>query len=87
MASSSSMPTLPPPCPKSPPDYPDLYGRRRGAAKVQMLEREIGFLEVSFYGRFLLSLFPFYGAFVIYFLFICGCFLSSSWRKALDGEV
>ncbi|KAJ9687919.1 hypothetical protein PVL29_013915 [Vitis rotundifolia] len=45
MAGSSSMPSLPPPCPKSPPDYPDLYGKRRGAAKVQMLEREIGFLE------------------------------------------
>ncbi|RVX05515.1 Guanine nucleotide-binding protein subunit gamma 3 [Vitis vinifera] len=46
MAGSSSMPSLPPPCPKSPPDYPDLYGKRRGAAKVQMLEREIGFLEL-----------------------------------------
>ncbi|XP_048133424.1 guanine nucleotide-binding protein subunit gamma 3 isoform X2 [Rhodamnia argentea] len=42
---SSSVPSLPPPCPKSPPEYPDLYGRRREAAKVQMLEREIGFLE------------------------------------------
>ncbi|XP_041008630.1 guanine nucleotide-binding protein subunit gamma 3-like [Juglans microcarpa x Juglans regia] len=42
---SPSLPTLPPPRPKSPPDYPDLYGKRRGMAKVQMLEREIGFLE------------------------------------------
>ncbi|KAI3410785.1 G protein gamma domain-containing protein [Psidium guajava] len=42
---SSSVPSLPPPCPKSPPEYPDLYGKRREAAKVQMLEREIGFLE------------------------------------------
>ncbi|XP_015889045.2 guanine nucleotide-binding protein subunit gamma 3 [Ziziphus jujuba] len=42
---SSSVPSLPPPCPKSPPEYPDLYGKRRETAKVQMLEREIGFLE------------------------------------------
>ncbi|KAI6679745.1 hypothetical protein NL676_033626 [Syzygium grande] len=42
---SSSVPSLPPPRPKSPPEYPDLYGKRREAAKVQMLEREIGFLE------------------------------------------
>lgn len=45
---SSSVPSLPPPCPKSPPEYPDLYGKRREMAKVQMLEREIGFLEVGF---------------------------------------
>ncbi|KDP33923.1 hypothetical protein JCGZ_07494 [Jatropha curcas] len=44
-ARSSSLPSLPPPCPKSPPEYPDLYGKRREMAKVQMLEREIGFLE------------------------------------------
>ncbi|XP_062149202.1 guanine nucleotide-binding protein subunit gamma 3 [Alnus glutinosa] len=43
--SSSSVPSLPPPRPKSPPEYPDLYGKRRETAKVQMLEREIGFLE------------------------------------------
>ncbi|KAK6944729.1 G-protein gamma-like domain, partial [Dillenia turbinata] len=42
---SSSGPTLPPPCPKSPPGYPDLYGKRRELARVQMLEREISFLE------------------------------------------
>ncbi|XP_039016923.1 guanine nucleotide-binding protein subunit gamma 3-like [Hibiscus syriacus] len=36
---------LHPPCPKSPPKYPDLYGKRREKAKVQMLEREITFLE------------------------------------------
>ncbi|XVF88906.1 hypothetical protein PTKIN_Ptkin19aG0088300 [Pterospermum kingtungense] len=41
----SSVPSLPPPCPKSPPEYPDLYGKRRESAKVQMLEREISFLE------------------------------------------
>lgn len=46
-AQSSSVPSLPPPRPKSPPEYPDLYGRRREAAKVQMLEREISFLEVG----------------------------------------
>lgn len=44
---SSSLSSLPPPRPKSPPAYPDLYGKRREMAKVQMLEREIGFLEVS----------------------------------------
>ncbi|WCJ42810.1 hypothetical protein M5689_023595 [Euphorbia peplus] len=42
---SSTVPSLPPPCPKSPPPYPDLYGKRKEFAKVQMLEREIGFLE------------------------------------------
>ncbi|KAL6507137.1 hypothetical protein OROHE_022036 [Orobanche hederae] len=39
---NGSMTSLPPPQPKSP---PELYGRRRELAKVQMLEREIGFLE------------------------------------------
>ncbi|XVE53979.1 hypothetical protein DITRI_Ditri03aG0045900 [Diplodiscus trichospermus] len=42
---SSSVPSLPPPCPKSPPEYPDLYGKRREVAKTQILEREISFLE------------------------------------------
>ncbi|XP_055823623.1 guanine nucleotide-binding protein subunit gamma 3 isoform X1 [Solanum dulcamara] len=42
---TASMPSMPPPRPKSPPQYPDLYGKRRELAKVQMLEREIGFLE------------------------------------------
>ncbi|KAK6126758.1 hypothetical protein DH2020_039503 [Rehmannia glutinosa] len=42
---NSSVPSLPPPQPKSPPEYPDLYGKRRELAKVQMLEREISFLE------------------------------------------
>ncbi|PQM35543.1 guanine nucleotide-binding protein subunit gamma 3 [Prunus yedoensis var. nudiflora] len=42
---SASVPSLPPPCPKSPPQYPDLYGKRRETARVQMLEREIGFVE------------------------------------------
>ncbi|OIW19351.1 hypothetical protein TanjilG_03485 [Lupinus angustifolius] len=41
----SSIPSLPPPSPKSPPEYPDLYGKRRESARVQMLEREISFLE------------------------------------------
>ncbi|XP_075489464.1 uncharacterized protein LOC142528306 isoform X1 [Primulina tabacum] len=36
---------LPLPWPKSPPKYPDLYGKRRELAKIQILEREIGFLE------------------------------------------
>ncbi|KAF7148114.1 hypothetical protein RHSIM_Rhsim03G0227100 [Rhododendron simsii] len=39
---SSSVPSLPPP---RPPEYPALYGKRRELAKVQMLEREISFLE------------------------------------------
>ncbi|KAK1365165.1 G protein gamma domain-containing protein [Heracleum sosnowskyi] len=42
---SSIVPSLPPPSPKSPPDYSDLYGKRRELALVQMLDREIGFLE------------------------------------------
>ncbi|KAL2458910.1 Guanine nucleotide-binding protein subunit gamma 3 [Forsythia ovata] len=45
---TGSVPPLPPPRPKSPPKYPDLYGKRRELAKVQILEREIGFLEPSF---------------------------------------
>lgn len=45
MGAPSGSASLPPPCPKSPPVYPDLYGKRRELAKVQMLEREIGFLE------------------------------------------
>ncbi|VYS67463.1 unnamed protein product [Arabidopsis thaliana] len=48
VSSSSLAPSsLPPPRPKSPPEYPDLYGKRREAARVQMLEREIGFLEAN----------------------------------------
>ncbi|XP_050379618.1 guanine nucleotide-binding protein subunit gamma 3 [Argentina anserina] len=43
--SAPVVPSLPPPTPKSPPQYPDLYGKRRETARVQMLEREIGFLE------------------------------------------
>ncbi|KAI4379966.1 hypothetical protein MLD38_006202 [Melastoma candidum] len=42
---SGAVSSLPPPCPRSPPEYPDLYGKRRESARVQMLEREIGFLE------------------------------------------
>lgn len=45
---STSVPSLPPPFPKSPPEYPDLYGKRKEIVKVQMLDREIGFLEVGF---------------------------------------
>lgn len=44
-SSTENAPTLQPPRPKSPPAYPDLYGKRRELAKVQMLEREISFLE------------------------------------------
>ncbi|TYI76647.1 hypothetical protein E1A91_D06G090400v1 [Gossypium mustelinum] len=42
---SSFVQPLHPPSPKSPPKYPDLFGKRRERAKVQMLEREISFLE------------------------------------------
>ncbi|XP_020553755.1 uncharacterized protein LOC105173685 isoform X5 [Sesamum indicum] len=42
---NGSPPSLPLPRPKSPPEYADLYRKRREMAKVQMLEREIGFLE------------------------------------------
>ncbi|XP_027173984.1 guanine nucleotide-binding protein subunit gamma 3 [Coffea eugenioides] len=45
LGSTAKAPSLPPPRPKSPPEYPDLYGKRRELAKVQMLEREIRFLE------------------------------------------
>lgn len=53
--SASSVPSLPPPRPKSPPEYPDLYGKRREMARVQVLEREIGFLEVGFNLKYFLS--------------------------------
>ncbi|CAM8887128.1 unnamed protein product [Rhodiola kirilowii] len=33
------------PTPKSPPKYPDLYGKRREAARLQMLDREILLLQ------------------------------------------
>lgn len=49
LKSNGSVPSLPPPQPKSPPQYPDLYGKRRELARIQMLEREISFLEVSFF--------------------------------------
>ncbi|CAD6245391.1 unnamed protein product [Miscanthus lutarioriparius] len=35
------------PQPKSPPRYPDLCGRRRLQLEVQILNREVGFLEVA----------------------------------------
>ncbi|KAK9149224.1 hypothetical protein Scep_007981 [Stephania cephalantha] len=41
----SSSSSLPFPLPKSPPKYPDMSGKRRELAKIQILEREIGFLE------------------------------------------
>ncbi|KAK8941888.1 hypothetical protein KSP40_PGU011359 [Platanthera guangdongensis] len=34
------------PSPKSPPKYPDFCGRRRLQLEVQILNREIGFLEI-----------------------------------------
>ncbi|GMP36958.1 hypothetical protein CsSME_00008880 [Camellia sinensis var. sinensis] len=35
-SSSSVVPSLPPPRPKSPPEYPDLYGKRRELAKGEL---------------------------------------------------
>ncbi|RZS18359.1 hypothetical protein BHM03_00050608, partial [Ensete ventricosum] len=37
----------PAPRPRSPPRYPDLCGRHRLQAGIQLLSREIGFLEVG----------------------------------------
>ncbi|XP_045791410.1 guanine nucleotide-binding protein subunit gamma 3-like [Trifolium pratense] len=42
---SSNSLSLSLPSPKAPPEYPDLYGKRREMARIQMLEREISFLE------------------------------------------
>ncbi|MCI71224.1 guanine nucleotide-binding protein subunit gamma 3-like, partial [Trifolium medium] len=42
---SSNVLSLSLPSPKAPPEYPDLYGKRREMARIQMLEREISFLE------------------------------------------
>lgn len=36
------------PMPKSPPGYIDLYAKRRHQAKLQVLEREIDFLQVNY---------------------------------------
>ncbi|PKA65723.1 hypothetical protein AXF42_Ash013138 [Apostasia shenzhenica] len=33
------------PSPKSPPKYPDFCGRRRLQLEIQILNREVGFLE------------------------------------------
>lgn len=54
---SSSVSSLPPPSPKSPPEYPDLYGKRREIANIQTLEREIGFLEVSLNLKMIISVY------------------------------
>ncbi|XP_068663172.1 uncharacterized protein [Aristolochia californica] len=35
------------PAPRSPPKYPDLCGRHRKQAELQVLNREIGFLETG----------------------------------------
>lgn len=56
---AAKVPSLPPPRPKSPPEYPDLYGKRRELARVQLIEREIGFLEVSSIMSSLISPFVF----------------------------
>ncbi|ERN11297.1 hypothetical protein AMTR_s00024p00243360 [Amborella trichopoda] len=47
-ASSSSSPSfssLPLPSPRTPPSYPDLYGRYRKQAELQNLDREITYLQ------------------------------------------
>ena len=48
-SSSSSRPSLLPPCPRSTLVYPDFYDKIWEMAKVQVLEREIGFLEVRLF--------------------------------------
>ncbi|KAG5012079.1 hypothetical protein JHK86_024340 [Glycine max] len=51
-ATSNILLSLPLPSPKAaPPSCPDLYGKRREMAKIQMLEREISFLEILCYLR------------------------------------
>ncbi|XP_031498849.1 guanine nucleotide-binding protein subunit gamma 3-like [Nymphaea colorata] len=42
---STSPPSLRGPCPRTPPSYPDLYGKYRLQKQIQILNREIGFLE------------------------------------------
>ncbi|XP_077230349.1 guanine nucleotide-binding protein subunit gamma 3-like isoform X2 [Tasmannia lanceolata] len=42
---AASISQLPLPSPRSPPRYPDLYGKHRKNAELQILNREIGFLE------------------------------------------
>ncbi|XP_027339514.1 guanine nucleotide-binding protein subunit gamma 3-like [Abrus precatorius] len=44
-STSSMVLSMPLPSTMAPPGYPDLYGKRREMARVQMLEREISFLE------------------------------------------
>lgn len=47
-SSLGNSPELRPKCPKSPPPGAlDLYGKRRQTVKVQVLEREIGLLQVG----------------------------------------
>lgn len=80
-SSSSSVPSLPPPRPKSPPAYPDLYGKRRETAKVQMLEREIGFLEVSLFDFYCLINFDYFklvNALLCFFVIII---VNWGWKK------
>ncbi|CAK9175354.1 unnamed protein product [Ilex paraguariensis] len=48
---SSLVPSLPPPRPKPPPECPNLYGKRRELARIQMMEAEIGFLEAVIYAQ------------------------------------
>ncbi|XP_061368559.1 guanine nucleotide-binding protein subunit gamma 3-like [Gastrolobium bilobum] len=45
MATPTRGPSLTLHSPKTPPGFPDLYGKRRDMARVHMLEREISFLE------------------------------------------
>ncbi|KAK6914677.1 hypothetical protein RJ641_019794 [Dillenia turbinata] len=48
---SLSLSSSPMPSPKSPPIYPDLYGKRRQLIRVQILEREIGSLQKILGGK------------------------------------
>ncbi|CAN6483800.1 unnamed protein product [Victoria cruziana] len=41
----STSPSRRGPCPRTPPSYPDLYGKYRLQKQIQVLNRELGFLE------------------------------------------
>lgn len=71
-ADGAAVAVSPAPSPKSPPKYPDLCGRRRLQLEVQILNREIGFLEVIY--RSIFHLF-FLCLFLVGMILSDGCFL------------
>lgn len=82
---SSNVMSLPLPSPKAPLGYPDLYGKRREMARIQMLEREISFLEVSFFSSGTFALYLFF--FLIVFINLYGFAVLSNWNgiQSFDG--